>query len=75
MPRIDRLSYRDASRAKFSARIKQLLVLVLTVIFGILLSVTVNAQDANQRHTHLFKAGGNPKGHSIACPDFKKKEK
>jgi hypothetical protein len=47
MSRTARLNYKDATRARVSARIKQLFVLVLTVIIGILISVTVNAQPAS----------------------------
>jgi hypothetical protein len=57
MPRIDRLSYQEAAKARASARIKQFLVLVLTVIIGILVSVTVNAQS-NPKQSGVEKKSG-----------------
>jgi hypothetical protein len=38
-----RLDYREIASARISSRMKQLGVLVLTVIIGILISVTVNS--------------------------------
>jgi hypothetical protein len=49
MPRIDRLTHRKAAHAGVSARFRQLIVLVLTVIFGVLVSVSVNAQKTSEK--------------------------
>jgi hypothetical protein len=60
MTRIDRLSYRQVIKANVTTRVKQLLILVLTVIFGVLVSVSVNAQKsfgktAEKKKTRFYK--------------------
>jgi hypothetical protein len=52
MARFERLSYKQSVKAKITSRIRQLFVLVLTVIIGLLISVTVNAQDSFQKKKH-----------------------
>ncbi len=42
MQRTSRLDYRQVANAKISNRIKEVFVLILTVIIGILISVSVN---------------------------------
>jgi hypothetical protein len=44
MGRVSRLSYKEAARAKVSGRFKELVVVFLLAIGGILVSVTLNAQ-------------------------------
>ena len=44
MPYMNRLDFRDVSNARISARLKQVLVLVLAVLIGMLISVSCNAQ-------------------------------
>jgi hypothetical protein len=57
MARIDRLNYKAAAKAKAFDRLKQLLVLFLAVVFGVLLSVSVNAQsDYKKQNNRFFKA-------------------
>jgi hypothetical protein len=48
MARIDRLSYKEAAKARVSSRLKQLVVLFLTVVIGMLISVSVNAQSQTE---------------------------
>ena len=42
MPRTDRVSYKEIANARITGRIKQMVVLILTIIIGILISVSVN---------------------------------
>jgi hypothetical protein len=42
MPRMDRVSYKEIANARIGARIKQMVVLILTIVIGILISVSVN---------------------------------
>lgn len=44
MPYMNRLDFRDVSNARISARLKQVLVLVLAVLIGMLISVSCQAQ-------------------------------
>jgi hypothetical protein len=44
MSRVNRLSYKEAARAKVSGRFKELVVVFLLAIAGMLVSVTLNAQ-------------------------------
>jgi hypothetical protein len=77
MPRIDKLSYRNAAKAQISARLKQLMILVLTVIIGMLISVTVNAQHTFQQQKANFyqdKYKSQIQDYSNACAILKKKE-
>jgi hypothetical protein len=43
MPRMERMDYKGIANARITARIKQALVLILTIIIGILISVSVNS--------------------------------
>lgn len=42
MPRMDRIDYKEIANARISGRIRQAIVLLLTIIIGILISVSVN---------------------------------
>ena len=44
MPYTKNLDYRDVANARISARMKQVLVLALAIVVGMLISVSVNAQ-------------------------------
>jgi hypothetical protein len=55
MGRTQKLSYKEMAHAKVTSRIKQLFLLMLTAIIGILVSVTVNAQQSNLSQSHLPK--------------------
>lgn len=48
MARANRLSYKEATKAKVSGRLKELMVVVLLAVAGILVSVSINAQSYNQ---------------------------
>lgn len=41
---MNRLDFRDVANARISARLKQVFVLVLAVLIGMLISVSCNAQ-------------------------------
>jgi hypothetical protein len=43
MPRMERLDYREIANAKVTTRIKQVGVLILTIVIGILISVSINS--------------------------------
>lgn len=43
MARMHRLDYREIANAKFTNRLKQVFILGLTIIIGILISVSVNS--------------------------------
>jgi hypothetical protein len=56
MARASRLSYQEARKERATSIIRQLLVLVLTVVIGILISVTVNAQTTSaKKKTSSYK--------------------
>jgi hypothetical protein len=40
---MERIDFRDVANARISNRLKQVFVLVLTIIIGILISVSVNS--------------------------------
>ena len=42
MPRMNRLDYKEVANAKITARFKQAGILVLSIIIGILISISVN---------------------------------
>jgi hypothetical protein len=53
---VDRLSYKEMAQARLAARLRQLIVLVLTIIAGFLLAVSVNAQSAkDSRYKSTYK--------------------
>ena len=43
MPRMQRLDYREIANARITNRIRQVVVLILTIVAGILISVSINA--------------------------------
>lgn len=43
MARMERLDFKDIANARIGGRIRQFVVLILTIIIGILISVSVNA--------------------------------
>jgi hypothetical protein len=43
MARIQRLDYREIANARFTNRLRQVLILALTIVIGILISVSVNS--------------------------------
>jgi hypothetical protein len=43
MYRMERIDYKEIANARISNRIKQVVVLILTIIIGILISVSVNS--------------------------------
>jgi hypothetical protein len=43
MPRMQRLDYREIANARISNRIRQVVVLILTIVAGILISVSINS--------------------------------
>jgi hypothetical protein len=43
MPRTERLDYKEIANAKVASRIKQMGVLILTIVIGILISVSINS--------------------------------
>jgi hypothetical protein len=49
MTRSNRLNYKDATRAKVTGRFKEMIVVFLLAIAGILVSVTLNAQSLKHR--------------------------
>ena len=56
MARLARLTYREAAQAKLFRSLRQLMVLVLAVIFGVLISVSVNAQKTSEKKADKKKA-------------------
>ncbi len=48
MPYINNLSYRDISNARVSSRMRQLVVLALVIVIGMLISVSVTALPTNK---------------------------
>jgi|GEM_PF-5276871 len=55
MARIQRVSSKQSIKTMAVNRVKQLLILMLTVIVGVLLSVSVNAQKNTVKHTEKKK--------------------
>jgi hypothetical protein len=51
MARLNRLSYREEVTSKITYRMKQLILVVLTALFGVLISVSVNAQTLSKKST------------------------
>lgn len=43
MPRMDRLDFKEIANARISGRIKQAVVLLLSIIIGILISISVSS--------------------------------
>lgn len=43
MPRIQRLGYKEIANARIASRMRQVGVLILTIIVGVLISVSVNS--------------------------------
>lgn len=43
MARMDRLYYKEVANARVTARLKQVAVLMLTIVIGILISISVNS--------------------------------
>jgi hypothetical protein len=43
MPYMKNLDYRDVTNARVSSRLKQVLVLIGTILIGMIISITVNA--------------------------------
>jgi hypothetical protein len=43
MPRMERLDYKEVANARITNRIKQVIVLILTIVIGILISVSINS--------------------------------
>jgi hypothetical protein len=43
MHKIERLSYKEVANARLTARVRQMMVLLLTIVIGILISVSINA--------------------------------
>lgn len=43
MPRTNRMDYKEISNARIANRIKQVGVLILTIIIGILISISINS--------------------------------
>jgi hypothetical protein len=43
MPRMQRLDYREIANARITNRIRQVVVLILTIVAGILISVSINS--------------------------------
>jgi hypothetical protein len=53
MPYTKNLDFRNVSHARMPARLRQVLVLVLAVVIGLLLSVSVNAQELAKDNTAI----------------------
>jgi hypothetical protein len=51
MPYTKNLDFRNVSHSRMPARLKQVLVLMLAVVIGLLLSVSVNAQGPVKDNT------------------------
>jgi hypothetical protein len=43
MARINRIDFKDIANARISARFRQVGILILTIIIGILISISVNS--------------------------------
>ena len=41
--KMERIDFKEIANARISARIRQVVVLILTIVIGILISVSVNA--------------------------------
>lgn len=79
MARLDRLTYREVAASRAAVRLRQLLILLLTIVFGILFSVSVNAQKTSEKNSlkkkHLIfkyknraKANHYANAHSVTKP-------
>jgi hypothetical protein len=80
MARLDRLSYREVALSRAALRLRQLLVLLLTIVFGVLLSVSVNAQNTSDKKTgkkkyqvYKIKNRAKPNHYANACSIVEKK--
>jgi hypothetical protein len=49
MARLNRLSYREEAASIIVLRLKQLILVILTALFGVLISVSVNAQKTSEK--------------------------
>jgi hypothetical protein len=49
MARLNRLSYREEAASILTLRLKQLILVILTALFGVLISVSVNAQKTAEK--------------------------
>lgn len=79
MARLDRLTYREVAASRAAVRLRQLLILLLTIVFGVLFSVSVNAQKTSEKNSlkkkhQIFKYKNRAKAnhyanaHSITKP-------
>lgn len=76
MARLDRLSYRASTQARLYTRLRQLVVLFLTIIVGVLLSVSVNAQKTSEKKKakiYKFKNWTKVNHYANACQILEKK--
>ncbi len=56
MPYINNLSYRDISNARVSSRMRQLVVLALVIVIGMLISVSVTPYRTNNKNDENTQA-------------------
>ena len=54
MKTMERLDFREIANAKISSRLRQAVILLLTIIIGMILSITVNGQDRSQKEKSGF---------------------
>lgn len=70
MPRVHRASLKELNKARTNSFLKKVMVLFLTIVIGILVSVSVNAQSTAGKKSKIYKTKNRAKPHHYADATF-----